>query len=359
MKDNKMKDNLMFDNVAWWLFPETIQQDDSIETAERLRTAHATHAFVYLGVPGGDKNLSAAEQHERRGNLIEACASAGIQAHGCFCSMARTGQPESWHQRFDNGERGDLLCPANPEVQDWVLGQLHYFLKEYPLAGINLEDSYIIQSTATYDPANQGEDEYKEMKTCYCEYCKEHAPQEAEDRRRYFEGALTGLVARISAEVKDKRSLAMSAAARMPYDREFYLPYSDDIPYLDGWKYCQANKNFHANWADWHKQGLVDFVCPMSYLHDTRIVEIQTMGASSRVANPKENVWMGLGLDIMTAEYSSSKKPEDANDSANTRKQLEMLAGMGQRNVVFFAYLKEWVPDDTIEMMTRIFQASH
>jgi uncharacterized lipoprotein YddW (UPF0748 family) len=342
----------MFDNMAFWLFPRSVQCDDPRESASRMRDAGATHVFPYLSNPQASETFM--PHHERRrqlDRLVEECRRAGLQVHGCFCEMKFTEQPDAWHQKREDGEQGALLCPANPEVADWILGRLTTFLDRYPLDGIDLEDSYLYQCTAMYDPANAVESDYRTIDVCFCEHCARHAPADPAGRRAYKEAAVTGLVRRISEECKGRRGLAMSAAARLPYGRDFYAPYREKIPYWDGWGHCASKLNFCADWVDWQTSGLLDFVCPMSYLHDTRIVELQTREARSRIPDPGHNVWMGLGLSYITAEWTQSRKPEDMNDAAKIREQLEMLNGLGQRNVVFFAYDREWVTDEHIAVM--------
>ncbi len=342
----------MFDNLAFWLFPESIQEDDPVESAARMRDAGATHVFAYLSNPAPEhENLPHAERQERLGRLINACHQARLEVHGCFCEMKFTGQAAAWHQCREDGTRGALLCPANPEVASWVLERLRTFLARCPLDGINLEDSYIYQSTAVYDPANASAAAYRTIEVCSCDYCREHAPKAPDERQAFKEDAVTALVKRIRAQCRESGLDVMSAAARLPYDRDFYSAWRDEIPYWDGWAHCQARRNFCADWAGWHAQGLLDFVCPMSYLHDTRIVQLHTEEARSRVREPDRNVWMGLGLSYITAEWMEKKKPEYLNDADNIRKQLEMLSALGQRNVVFFAYKQDWVTDEHIEVM--------
>jgi len=342
----------MFDNVAFWLFPRSVQQDDPCESAERMRAAGATHVFPYLSNPQqSEKVMEDDERHLRLDRLVEECGGAGLQVHGCFCEMKFTEQPAEWHQVQENGEHNALLCPANPQVVEWILGRLELFLDRYPMQGITLEDSYLFQTTSKYDPANAIESDYVPIDVCFCDHCKGHAPRDPDERRAYKESALTNLVQRISTECKG-RGLVMSAAARLPYGRDFYESYRDEIRYWDGWGHCASRYNFSADWAGWHAAGLVDFVCPMSYLHDTRIVELHARESRSRIKNAEHNVWMGLGLSYITAEWQENKQPEHMNDAAKIKEQLEMLQGLGQRNVVFFAYDKEWVTEEHIEVMS-------
>ena len=341
----------MFDNMAFWLFPRSVQNDDPQESAERMRAAGATHVFPYLSNPQASEKVMEHEERRRRlDRLVEECHRAGLQVHGCFCEMKFTEQRPEWHQKREDGEQGPLLCPANPEVVDWILGRLRMFLDRYPMQGLTLEDSYLYQETAEYDPANASDSDYRTIGVCYCDYCREHAPTDAEERRAFKSAAVTGLVRSLTDECRG-RGLATSAAARLPHGRDFYAPWKDQIPYWDGWAHCASKKNFCADWSAWHRDGLLDSVCPMSYLRDTQIVEWQTEEACSLIERPEDNVWMGLGLSYITAEWFQENKPEHMNDAANIREQLEMLQRLGQRNVVFFAYDREWVTDEHIEVM--------
>jgi uncharacterized lipoprotein YddW (UPF0748 family) len=292
------------------------------------------------------------ERHRRLDRLVEESRRAGLQVHGCFCEMKFTAQRPEWHQKREDGQQGALLCPANPDVVEWILGRLGMFLDRYPLDGLTLEDSYLYQETAEYDPANAGESQYRTIDVCFCDYCRAHAPGDPAGRWAYKSAAVTGLVSAVAAECRARR-LPTSAAARLPLGRAFYEPWRERIPYWHGWAHCASKKNFCADWAAWHRDGLLDFVCPMSYLHDTQIVEWQTLESRSLIARPEENVWMGLGLSYITAEWMQTKKPEDMNDAANIGAQLEMLSALGQRSVVFFAYDREWVTDEHIATMAK------
>lgn len=341
----------MFDNMAFWLWPDSIKQDDPVESATRMAAAGATHVFPFLLDPEAEDN-GKDEKQKRLAELIEACKRSGLQVHGCLCANGTAGQPDAY-QRREDGSVAEVVCHANPVVSDWILARLNSFLNRYPLDGITLEDDFIYQTTAKYDPANASESDYTTIGSCFCDHCKEHAPPDPEARAAYKEAALTELVGRIAATCKKRGNLPLSAAARLPYGRDFYTPWKEEIPYWDGWGHCQSKAHFSADWAAWYRLGLLDFVCPMSYLHNTRIVEWQTEEARSLIDQPEENVWMGLGLMYVNADWSEKRSPEYLNDGPKIREQLEMLQRFGQKNVVFFAYQKDWLTDELIKVMAE------
>ena len=148
--------------------------------------------------------------------------------------------------------------------------------------------------------------------------------------------------------------LPFSVAARMPYGRDdFYSPYRSEIPYFGGWRFCQSRDGMAADWVQWLRRGLIQFACPMSYFHTDRLVELQTLESQFRIPDAREIIWMGLGLDCITAEFPQGLReyPERGdthkdvlkNDGAAIRRQLDMLLRLGQQHVVFFshAFLKD------------------
>ena len=150
--------------------------------------------------------------------------------------------------------------------------------------------------------------------------------------------------------IKARRpGISFSVAARMPYARDdFYAQYREEIPYYGGWKYCQSRDGMAADWVEWYRRGLIDFACPMSYFNSDRLVELQTLECRSRIANAQQDIWVGLGLDYITAEYSQGRReypePGDThkdtfrNDAAAIRRLLDLQARLGQQNVVFFSH---------------------
>jgi len=355
----------MFDTYGIWLFHESVQKDDPVEAAQKMKEAGIDTVFMLLGNPR-NRLMPQEEVEARMERLIACCHEVGISVQGCFDELHYFADPRdneldaAYVQTWSDGTKGGLLCPANPKVVDWAVGRLQYFLNRFDLDGISLEDSYIFQSSAEYDAANLKGNAPAAIETCYCDYCRNHAPHDSEQRRDFKIKALTNMVARLSHVCKSQdKPLPFSTAARLPYGRDFYVPYRQEVPYFDDWANWQAKDNLCADWVGWHQQGLVDFICTMSYFNNTRMVELETLEAKSRIKDPEQNVWPGLGLFTINAEYhNSGEDPALINDGRKIREQLELLQRMGQRNVMFFMYHRnpEWscFNDDHIKAMAEM-----
>ena len=121
-------------------------------------------------------------------------------------------------------------------------------------------------------------EEYRVISVCYFDYCRNNASIEKPEWEQWKLDKLTSLVGKEAELIrKMKPGMPLSAAARMPYDIAFYAPHQKDIPYFDGWKYCQSRDSFLADCCEWLRRDHIDFACPMSYCHSNRIVELQTL----------------------------------------------------------------------------------
>jgi len=160
---------------------------------------------------------------------------------------------------------------------------------------------------------------------------------------------------------KTKPGMSFSVAARMPYNLTFYAPHQKDIPYFDGWKCCQSRDALLADWVEWLRRGHIDFACPMSYYHSNRIVELQTLECQRLIPEARRKVWMGLGLNEVTAEYRQGKTDEPGakdvkdpslkNGAAAIESLLRDQVRMGQENVLFFCY--EGLLDEHLPVMAQ------
>jgi hypothetical protein len=194
-------------------------------------------------------------------------------------------------------------------------------------------------------------DSYEVIPGCFCEHCRAQAPIGTPDWDQWKRDRMTDLIAAEAQLIRSKRpGLPFSAAARVPYAQAFYTPYRDEIPYYSGWGACAARDGFSADWAEWLRQGHLDFVCPMCYFHSSRLVELQVRECQSLVANPAEKMWVGLGLDYITAEYSQGATKGDnayRNDAAAIGRLLDLLESLGEKNCLFFSdefLLDEHIP---------------
>ena len=345
----------MFDHMAMWIWPDAVEGEPAERIVARLREARIDTLIPYIGLRADAARRAAYEERIRA--LIAEARRYGLAVIACYDEMvAHDGMPVTGCCQVREDEQGDrrgLLCPAHPVARDYILGELDRVLRTFHLDGINLEDSYVYNSTTVYDPAHSGGTDFRVIPVCCCDHCRAHAPIGKPEWQRWKIERLTELVAAQSALIRSRRpGISFSVAARMPYARDdFYAPYRDEIPYYSGWRYCQSRDGMAADWVDWLRRGLIDFACPMSYFHTARLVELQTLECRHRVPEAARSIWMGLGRDVITAEYSQGRsdqpdgRHDDAlrNDAAAIRLQLDLQARLGQRNVVFFsqAFLKD------------------
>jgi len=353
----------MFKHMAMWTWPDAVLGEAPERIVERLRAAHIDIIIPYL--PLRAEQAQRAVFEDRLLALTEEAHRQGLQVIGCFDEMGTyDAMPaKDYCQVRQDGERQNLLCPAHPGAREYLLGELDRVLGKFPFDGMNLEDSYVYNSTTVYDPAHSGDAEFKVIPVCYCDYCRAHAPIEQPEWQQWKCERMTELIAAESHLIHSRRpGLAFSVAARMPYARDdFYAPYQQEIPYYSGWQFCQARDGLAADWVEWMRRGLIQYACPMSYFHDTRLVELHTLECQSRVPNARETIWMGLGLDVITAEYAQGYRdhpdPNDIykdtfkNDAAAIRQQLKMQARLGQQQVVFFSHA--FLKDEHIPVMAE------
>jgi uncharacterized lipoprotein YddW (UPF0748 family) len=338
--------------MAMWTWPDAVSGESAEQIVARLQAAHIDIVIPYL--PIRDTMAARAVYEERIGALVEEAHRVGMTAIGCFDEMGTyDAMPaKEFCQVRQDGVRTNLLCPANPGAREYLLGELARLLAAFPFDGINLEDSYVYNPTTIYDPAHSGGAEFKVIPVCYCDHCRAHAPIEKPEWAQWRRDRLTELIAAEGALVHGK-GLSFSVAARMPYARDFYAPYEADVPYYGGWEFCQARDGLSADWLAWLQTGIIDFACPMSYFHNDRLVELETLECQARDAAARQRIWVGLGLDAVNAEFATAmrdypeendpRRAEQLNDGAAIRRQLDIQARLGQEQVLFFshAFLKD------------------
>ncbi len=349
----------MFKHMAMWTWPDAVLGETAEQIVERLRAAHIDIVIPYLGLR--DDPAPRAAYEERLQALVEEAHRHGMTVIACFDEMGTYASmpAKDYCQVRQDGEPQNLLCPAHPGAREYLLGELERVLGEFAFDGVNLEDSYVYNSTTIYDPAHSGGAEFSVIPVCYCDHCRAHAPLEQPEWNQWRRDRLSELVAAESRLVHE-RGLSFSVAARMPYARDdFYAAYQDEIPYYSGWQHCQARDGLAADWLSWLQQGIIDFACPMSYFHSSRLVELETLECQYRVPEARESIWMGLGLDVITAEYAQAhrdhpepgKVHQDAfkNDAAAIGRQLDLQVRLGQQHVVFFSHA--FLRDEHIPVM--------
>ncbi len=340
----------MFDQLALWTWPGAVKSENPQRLVDRCRAARIDIIIPYIfracrWMQADDKRDEINKFPHYEENLHKIIAEAhrqGLQVHGCFDEM-RTGPVmppavRALRQVRRNGAAGGELCPANPAAREHILGELRRVVTEFDYDGINLEDSYIFNPNTIYDPAHQLGAQFSTIPVCFCDWCKAHAPIDQPEWSAWRQNALTELVTQMAAAVH-QAGKPFSAAARMPYRRAFYEPYQAEVTYFDGWQYCQSRDAMMADWAKWFEKAPLDFVCPMTYFNDSRIVELQTQECRQLV--PAAKLWMGLALGGSSAEYSfgsTKKDPQYFNTAAKLAEQLELQLRLGQKQCVFFSY---------------------
>lgn len=340
----------MFKHMGMWTWPDAVKGEDPARMAARLAEAQIDNNFPYLCsfASGPEK----ADYETRLQNIIEEAHRQGQKVQGCFDELNAYAAQPAYHlrQSYKDGTLNNTLCPANPRTVDYILGELGRMLREFDLDGVNLEDGYVFHHSTIYDPAHTLGVDYRIEPVCYCEYCRAHAPIEKPEWAVWRQERLTDLIAAMSRLIRQtKPGIPFSAAARIPYDASFYAPYADEIPYYEGWKFCHSRDGFAADWVQWLGRGHLDFVCPMSYHHDDRIVQLHTMEAQHQVPAARQLAWVGLGLSEVNAEYMQATPEADSagarvfdpnllNDAAAITRQLQGQLDLGQENCMFFSY---------------------
>ncbi|MCG3147906.1 MAG: hypothetical protein PCFJNLEI_01347 [Verrucomicrobiae bacterium] len=341
---------MKFQQYALWTWPGAVRAGEPQRLVDRAKAARVDILIPYISRRGGTRLINGVEtvdfpQYEDNLHaLIAEAHRQGLKIHGCFDEMniypLMPADVQKLAQVRRDGSLGNVLCPANPTVREYILGDLRRVLKGFAYDGINLEDGYIFNPNTIYDPAHQLGTQFRTIPVCFCDWCKAHAPIDQLEWTAWRQQALTELVTALGALVRP-----FSAAARMPYRRAFYPP---DVAHYDGWQYCQSRDAMMADWAAWP----LDFVCPMTYFHDSRIVELQTRECQQLV--PVEKLWMGLALGGASAEYSfgaTKENPQYFNDAGKLAEQLELQLRLGQKQCVFFEHGQ--MRDEHIPVLAR------
>lgn len=341
----------MFEHMAMWTWPDAVWQQEPARLVDRLKAAHIDIMLPYVSRRSAIKTTYAESDgtpqryEERLHAIIAEARRQGLQVHAVFDEInAYPTMPAAAYacrQVRADGSVAETLCPANPGAVAYILGDLERILKDFDYDGIGLEDGYVFNNNTIYDAANVNPDSYRVVPVCHCAHCRTHAPIGKPEWGDWKRERMTDLIAAEAKLIRRLRpGIPFSAAARVPYARDFYTPYKDEIPYYGGWGYCASRVNFCADWAEWLRRGLLDFACPMSYFHSSRLVELQTRECQALVPDAARKIWVGLGLDYIVAEYGEGATKGDKaclNKGPDIARLLDLLEALGQRNCVFFS----------------------
>jgi uncharacterized lipoprotein YddW (UPF0748 family) len=336
----------MFDHLAMWT-----GVDNPRTMMSRLQAAHVDIILPYVS--------QNPETYAASNLLIEEAHTHGIQVHGWFgdemkVTDAMPAAIRDLRQINADGTPLHILCPANPAVIAYVTEGLTRVLTECDYDGISLEDGYVFDFTtaftlrpdSSYPSTDDRARDYYTIPGCYCAYCQEHAPIGTPAWAGWKCERLTALIAKQAEVIRRLRpGMPYSTAARMPYDRSFYAPFQEEIAFYGGWEFCQSRDGFSADWAAWMQQGLVDFVCPMSYFQSPRLIELQTRECAQYVSDVANQIWVGLTLGTPAECWPHDQSV--INGAAEITAILDHLEAIGQRNCVCYCYeamLDEHIP---------------
>ena len=251
-----------------------------------VATNRKSQEFVLKGMCIWHKPLQAAGPEQ----VVERCQEAGVEAIFPFSSSGMCGdeyyaetlprlvelahaaqvevlfwmdelrpqcyrEGETLLQVLKDGKPGREICPANPVVREHNVAEAARLISEYGGDGILLEDSLQFSHNSI---SNFG---------CFCDYCKSAAPAAEPEWRDWRRARLAQLVAELREAVhKVKPDAPISLGCNLPYDINFYKGHEDECSYIREWEGLYDARNFLGmNWADWLKEGLLDYACPMNY----------------------------------------------------------------------------------------------
>ncbi len=196
-----------------------------------------------------------------------------------FLDSASIDEDQSLMQVLESGKVEKLGCPANPETVKRNLDKIGPVLEEHDLDGFSLEDCFVYHRWP------------KDPLICFCDYCKDRAPSEREERMRWNKEQLTKMLAAIVKESgKHSSRLRISAAARVPYE-------SHSLP-------------MSADWREWCEMGLLDFLAPMIYERSEDKLEGIAVETLELVGASRVPVYVGLGAYILDRELTGHDVPQ-------------------------------------------------
>ena len=212
------------------------------------------------------------------------------------------------------------VCPARPEVHEYLLRQLEGLAKAYELDGVQLD--YI-----RYPGAATPDDSF-----CYCDYCRKTFQAVAgADPRKLDPKRDKALWAKWNTWREDRvTSFVEAAHARLHTARPGIVVSAAVVPDPE-----ESVTGKHQNWLKWAQNGWLDLVCTMAYRPDAKGVETVTREALE-IIGKKPPVLVGLGPFL---GYSADRLVEqiEASRAAGTAGQAlfsENAMTLEQRNAL-------------------------
>jgi uncharacterized lipoprotein YddW (UPF0748 family) len=346
-----------FRHMAIW-FNGLPAEQTPWQIVERLMAARIDNPFIAADHEGQPAKIQ---------EMIEAAHRGGLTIHGDFDELrVRAHSPADLAQVLRDGTVKPVLCPANPAVVAHVLDRFAQVLTTFDYDGITLDDGYYFSRAGVRNPDAPAGSQFQFTPSCYCTYCRAHAPIETPEWDAWKREQVTALIGK-QAELarRLKPGIRFSAAAHMPYQRAFYAAHQQEIPYYEGWGISESYRGYLADWPEWVRRGHLDFALPMIYYHNQSLVRWQTDECRHLLPNAAETVWVGLGLGEVTAEYFQGLSDDPTentydsamkNDATALEAQLREQLDMGQENVAFFCYSELY--DEHLPVLARYREGS-
>jgi len=230
------------------------------------------------------------------------------QAHSRKLTPARKAalHREGRMQVSADGATLDWLCPSDPRNLQMEKDTLREALRAYALDGIHLD--YI---------------RYPDARACYCAGCRRRFGEDTGRRVDPWPAAvLSGPArpaflawrrARITRLVRDAQAIARTSGRNIELSAAVY-----------GW-YPGVRDTLAQDWGAWLHEGLVDFVCPMTYTED--LAEFSAW-VRAHVALPGAGGRVLPGIGVTTTHSTL--------DAAAARRQIRAARQLGASGFVLF-----------------------
>ena len=196
---------------------------------------------------------------------------------------------------------GWFLSPGIPEVRHYLTGIVREIVKNYEVDGIHLDYIRYPDERFDFHPVVRGEfnrlygsDPVRLFSDHTSDSQSSVTPTEStyQNIEKWYEFRtlhVTQLVKMISQAIRSEKRPVMLSCAVKPQVEEAYVIYGQD-------------------WVHWLNEGLVDFVCPMSYTTDNEILLRNTRYALEKVK--RASLVVGLGAHLVDPDGLSRQITE-------------------------------------------------